>query len=58
MPLVHDKWEIDTSQLSIGMVLGNGAFGIVRKGWLKKSDGAFEEVAVKTLNGTNEYDYS
>lgn len=47
-----DKWEIDLARLSIGNLLGNGAFGIVKKGWLQKEDGNFEEVAVKTLNGT------
>lgn len=45
----NDKWEIHPDKLSLGTTLGQGAFGVVRKGWLKNEDGNHEEVAVKML---------
>lgn len=50
-----DKWEVDLTRLSIGELLGNGAFGVVKKGWLQMDDGSFDEVAVKTLNGMQQF---
>lgn len=44
-----DKWEININNLSLGPTLGQGAFGLVRKGWLKLEDSESQEVAVKML---------
>ncbi|KAJ8248250.1 hypothetical protein GJAV_G00240010 [Gymnothorax javanicus] len=41
------------SLLSIGKVLGEGEFGSVVEGYLKKPDGAMEKVAVKTMKLDN-----
>jgi hypothetical protein len=46
------KWEIPTENLIIGAVLGEGAFGIVRKGVLHTGEKR-RDVAVKMLRGIN-----
>jgi hypothetical protein len=45
------KWEIPTENLVLGEVLGEGAFGIVRKGVLHTGEKR-RDVAVKMLRGT------
>jgi len=45
------KWEIPTDNLVLGEVLGEGAFGIVRKGVLHTGEKR-RDVAVKMLRGT------
>jgi hypothetical protein len=44
------KWEIRTENLVLGDVLGEGAFGIVRKGVLQEGKKR-RDVAVKMLRG-------
>lgn len=44
-----DKWDLNSNDLSLGMTLGQGAFGLVKKGWLKMENGSHKEVAVKML---------
>jgi hypothetical protein len=44
------KWEIATKNLLLGDVLGEGFFGVVRKGVLKHG-GKLRDVAVKMLRG-------
>jgi hypothetical protein len=44
------KWEIPRENLVLGDVLGEGAFGIVRKGVLQEDDN-WRDVAVKMLRG-------
>ena len=44
------EWEIPRENLLLGDVLGEGAFGIVRKGVLQEGD-AWRDVAVKMLRG-------
>ena len=44
------KWEIPTEKLVLGEVLGEGAFGIVRKGVLHTGEKR-RDVAVKMLRG-------
>lgn len=49
---IDEKWEIRPDQLLLESVLGEGAFGLVKKGKLndtKGNDGT--EVAVKMLKG-------
>nr|CAD7405556.1 unnamed protein product [Timema poppensis] len=50
-PLVKDEWETCLSQLIMGDVLGEGAFGVVCKGLLqdKSREDRWHEVAVKML---------
>jgi len=48
---VDAKWEIPTENLVLGEVLGEGAFGIVRKGVLHTGEKR-REVAVKMLRGS------
>lgn len=47
----NDKWEINTANLTIQNILGEGAFGIVRKGIYYDKDRKIE-VAIKMLKGT------
>jgi hypothetical protein len=44
------KWEILGENLVLGNVIGQGAFGIVRKGVLQEGDN-WRDVAVKMLRG-------
>lgn len=44
------KWEIPGENLVLGNVLGQGAFGTVRKGVLQEGD-IWRDVAVKMLRG-------
>jgi len=48
---IDAKWEIPTENLVLGEVLGEGAFGIVRKGVLHTGEKR-REVAVKMLRGS------
>uniref|UniRef100_A0A183GAC7 non-specific protein-tyrosine kinase n=1 Tax=Heligmosomoides polygyrus TaxID=6339 RepID=A0A183GAC7_HELPZ len=43
------KWEIQHKNVTIGRILGQGAFGEVRKGILQRRSGRSVAVAVKTL---------
>ncbi|XP_025834074.1 tyrosine-protein kinase receptor torso-like [Agrilus planipennis] len=43
-----DKWELDADNLTIGQVIGEGAFGIVRKGYLHINSESIP-VAIKML---------
>ncbi|CAG9829061.1 unnamed protein product [Diabrotica balteata] len=56
IPMKADEWEIDVNKLTIKEVLGNGAFGVVRKGWYMKTKEKEIEVAIKMLreNPTSE----
>ncbi|EYC23910.1 hypothetical protein Y032_0014g2210 [Ancylostoma ceylanicum] len=48
------KWEIQHKNVTIGRVLGQGAFGEVRKGTLLRRSGRSVPVAVKTLKSDTE----
>lgn len=50
---VTDEWEIPAENITFEEVLGEGAFGLVKKGVLKKLDGRYIEVGVKMLKRTN-----
>lgn len=53
-----DRWEIQPDQLLLQSVLGEGAFGLVRKGWLRDVKGnSGSEVAVKMLKGKIKLNY-
>lgn len=45
-----DEWELDSKELKFDKILGEGAFGVVRKGVLTK-DGQSVHVAIKMLKG-------
>ncbi|GFG30518.1 hypothetical protein Cfor_03995, partial [Coptotermes formosanus] len=47
-PYLDSKWEIATKNLLPGDVLGEGFFGVVRKGVLQEG-GNLRDVAVKML---------
>ena len=50
-----EGWEISPSKLKLlDKKLGEGKFGIVRKGLLTSEIGSREAVAVKTLKGEKE----
>ncbi|KAG5881131.1 hypothetical protein JTB14_020835 [Gonioctena quinquepunctata] len=50
MPFVkNDEWEIGTTKLIIKDILGQGAFGVVRRGWYSNDNGQDTEVAIKML---------
>lgn len=46
---VMDEWEVSAENIVIEGVLGEGAFGLVKKGLFKKLDGQFIVVGVKML---------
>jgi len=46
-----DAWELNREDLDIGQMLGNGHFGVVRKGLLNGNI----EVAIKELRKGNKY---
>lgn len=46
------KWEIQHKNVTIGRILGQGAFGEVRKGILQRRSGRSVAVAVKTVGYT------
>ncbi|CAJ0607279.1 unnamed protein product [Cylicocyclus nassatus] len=48
------KWELQHKNVTIGRVLGRGAFGEVRKGTLLRRPGKSVPVAVKTLKSDTE----
>lgn len=45
----RDEWEILKESITFEDMLGEGAFGLVKKGILKKTDGEMVEVAIKML---------
>lgn len=45
----RDEWEIHPENISFEGILGEGAFGLVKKGILKMTDGQSIEVAIKML---------
>jgi hypothetical protein len=49
-PYFDAKWEIPAKNLLLGNLLGEGFFGVVRKGVLKEG-GKLRDVAVKILRG-------
>ncbi|GFG36567.1 hypothetical protein Cfor_06184 [Coptotermes formosanus] len=49
-PYFDAKWQIPSKNLLLGRVLGEGFFGVVRKGVLQKG-GELRDVAVKMLRG-------
>ncbi|KAK4884122.1 hypothetical protein RN001_000393 [Aquatica leii] len=48
---INDEWELIDNQIVFDKILGEGAFGIVRKGYLKNFDGSEAIVAIKMLKG-------
>lgn len=49
---VPDKWELRPERLILQSVLGEGAFGLVRRAWLRNENtDTSTEVAVKMLKG-------
>lgn len=46
---VIDEWEFPADSVEFEGILGEGAFGLVKKGVLKKADGQTVHVAVKML---------
>ncbi|CAB3404138.1 unnamed protein product [Caenorhabditis bovis] len=50
-PITLQSWEFLHSDVTIGAVLGAGAFGEVRSGQLKLKDGTVVDVAVKVTKG-------
>lgn len=46
---VEDKWELPVESIVFEGVLGEGAFGLVKKGLLKKFDGQIIDVGIKML---------
>lgn len=47
-----DKWELRPERLVLQRILGEGAFGLVRRGWLwDEKESKSTEVAVKMLKG-------
>lgn len=54
--LEKDCWEIQPHRLVLQSLLGEGAFGLVRKGWLKELKGnTLLPVAVKMLKGNTPF---
>ncbi|CAI5441265.1 unnamed protein product [Caenorhabditis angaria] len=51
-PILLQPWEFMHSDVLIGNVLGEGAFGKVTSGCLKLKDGTMVDVAVKMTKGT------
>ncbi|KAF5275265.1 hypothetical protein FQA39_LY06925 [Lamprigera yunnana] len=51
LEVIQDKWKLINKQVTFDEVLGEGAFGIVRKGYMKNVDGIEVEVAIKMLKG-------
>lgn len=45
--MLHDEWELDPRDVSLGRELGEGAFGRVMTGFYKD-----QKVAIKLLKGT------
>lgn len=55
--LFNDEMEIDRNQLTLHEVLGEGAFGLVKRGTYrdnKLNGSAVHEVAVKMLKGKDD----
>jgi N12 class adenine-specific DNA methylase len=48
---ICDQWELDKKKLYFQSVIGEGAFGIVRRAYLEMKDGNKMQVAVKMLKG-------
>ncbi|XP_044263807.1 tyrosine-protein kinase receptor torso-like [Tribolium madens] len=48
-PDICDQWELDPLKLSFQSVIGEGAFGIVRRAFVEMKDGNKTQVAVKML---------
>lgn len=46
-----DEWELPPEKLSMKNKLGEGAFGVVRKGYYYREDRSVTEVAIKMLKG-------
>lgn len=52
-PKEKDEWEIPIESITMEETLGEGAFGLVKKGILKKTNEKFIEVAIKMLKCKN-----
>lgn len=48
---VTDEWELNPEKLTFQAVLGEGAFGIVRRACLETDETNKVEVAIKMLKG-------
>ena len=48
---VTTDWELDRNRLTVEESLGEGEFGLVKRGVYLRSDGSYMEVAVKLLKG-------
>lgn len=49
--IANDEWQLSSDQVILDKLLGEGAFGVVHKGFMKTDDGKEIEVAVKMLKG-------
>lgn len=47
----NDEWRLNSEQVVVDELLGEGAFGIVHKGVLKTDDGKLIDIAIKMLKG-------
>ncbi|KAB0792560.1 hypothetical protein PPYR_14519 [Photinus pyralis] len=49
--MINDEWQLKANQIVVDEILGEGAFGVVHKGYIKMVDGREVEVAIKMLKG-------
>ncbi|KHJ95629.1 hypothetical protein OESDEN_04423 [Oesophagostomum dentatum] len=52
-PIAHQRWEFMHSEVQVGKLIGEGAYGEVREGVIKKRNQSLE-VAIKLTKGTGE----
>lgn len=53
--IVDDEWQLSSDEIVLDVILGEGAFGVVHKGYMKIKNSQDTEVAIKMLKGTNYY---
>lgn len=51
VPFEPDEWELDSDEVVACELLGQGAFGVVRKGFLLNGMNGKIDVAIKMLKG-------
>lgn len=52
---MKDEWEIPAENVTFERIIGEGAFGLVRKGILKKNNGESIEVGIKMLKRSSKF---